>query len=155
MKMSTLDEIDKKILHALSADARRSIESVAEEIGLSTTPTRRRVKNLEAAGVIRNYTVDVDMARAGYGLTLIVFVKLQSRDQKTIEGFEAQITTLPEVTDCALVTGPHDYVLTMRMKDMDNYNRFMRSVLSELPGVFGIETCVVVGSVKSENPLPF
>ena len=152
--MTTMDEIDKKILHALSSDARRSVESVAEEIGLSTTPTRRRIKNLEAGGIIRRYTVDVDMDRAGYGLTVYVFMKLQSRDQTTIATFEDKIKHLPEVTACALVTGPHDYVLTMRFEDMDAYNRFLRSVLSELPGVLGIETSVVIGSVKNEVPLP-
>ena len=149
-----MDDIDKKILHALSSDARRSVESVAEEIGLSTTPTRRRIKNLEADGIIRRYTVDVDMEQAGYGLTVYVFMKLQSRDQTTIATFEDKIKHLPEVTACALVTGPHDYVLTMRFEDMDAYNRFLRSVLAELPGVLGIETSVVIGSVKNEVPLP-
>ncbi|MXY33090.1 MAG: Lrp/AsnC family transcriptional regulator [Boseongicola sp. SB0664_bin_43] len=149
-----MDDIDKKILHALSSDARRSVESVAEEIGLSTTPTRRRIKNLEAGGIIRRYTVDVDMEQAGYGLTVYVFMKLQSRDQATIATFEDKIKHLPEVTACALVTGPHDYVLTMRFEDMEAYNRFLRSVLAELPGVLGIETSVVIGSVKDEVPLP-
>lgn len=153
--MAMIDKIDKKILQAFSGDARRSVESVAEEIGLSTTPTRRRVKNLEASGVIRRYTVDVDMDQAGYGLTVYVFIKLQSRDQTNIAQFEDKILHLPEVTECALVTGPHDYVLTMRMQDMETYNRFLRSVLSELPGVFGIETSVVIGSVKNEIPLPY
>lgn len=152
---ATLDDFDRKILRALSVDARRSVERVAEEIGLSTTPTRRRIKNLEANGIIRRYTVDVDMERAGYGLTVYVFMKLQSRDRKTIATFEKTVSDLPEVTACALVTGPHDYVLTMRVKDMETYNRFLRSVLSELPGVFGIETSVVIGSVKNEMPLPY
>lgn len=153
--MTTLDEIDKKILRALADDARRSVESVAKDIGLSTTPARRRIKRLKAEGVIRRYTVDVDMKRAGYGLTVYVFMKLQSRDQSTIARFEDRIRHLPEVTACALVTGPHDYVLTMRVKDMETYNHFLRSVLSELPGVFGIETSVVIGAVKSEVALPY
>lgn len=153
--MTSIDETSKKILHALSTDARRSVESVAEEIGLSTTPTRRRIKNLEAGGIIRRYTVDVDMEKAGYGLTVYVFMKLQSRDQATIAAFEDRIMHLPEVAACALVTGPHDYVLTIRVKDMEAYNRFLRSVLSELPGVFGIETSVIIGSVKNEIPLPY
>ena len=155
MNLTMIDEIDKRNLHAISGDERRSVERVAEENGHSTTPTLRRVKNLEACGVIRRYTVDVDMDQAGYGLTVYVFIKLQSRDQTNIAQFEDKILHLPEVTECALVTGPHDYVLTMRMKDMETYNRFLRSVLSELPGVFGIETSVVIGSVKNEIPLPY
>ncbi|WP_420337124.1 Lrp/AsnC family transcriptional regulator [Roseibium sp.] len=150
-----IDELDKKILRAFSSDARRSIESVAEGIGLSTTPTRRRVKNLEASGAIRRYTVNVDMDQAGYGLTVYVFVKLQSRDQPAIARLEDKIKDLPEITDCVLVTGPYDYILTMCIKDMETYNHFLRSVLALLPGVFGIETSVVIGSVKNEIPLPY
>lgn len=153
--MTTIDEIDKRILKALSGDARRSVESVAEAIGLSTTPTRRRIKNLETGGIIRCYTLDVDMERAGYGLTVYVFIKLQGRDQKTIGKFEDKLKRLSEVSACDLVTGPHDYILTMRVKDMETYNQFLRSVLSELPGVFGIETSVVIGTVKSETPIPY
>jgi Lrp/AsnC family leucine-responsive transcriptional regulator len=146
--------MDKKILLALSKDARMSVERVSEIVNLSPTPVRRRIKLLEADGLIRAYTIDVDMEKAGYGLTVYVFLKLQSRDQPTIADFENKILCLPEITQCALVTGPHDYILTLRVRDMGAYNVFLRSVLSELPGIFGIETCVVIGSVKDTVPLP-
>ncbi len=152
--MTTLDEMDKKILHALSRDARLSVEKVAEQTNLSSTPVRRRIKRMETEGIIRRYTVDVDMEKAGYALSLYVFLKLQSRDRTTIAKFEDKIRHMPEVTTCALVTGPHDYVMTMRLQDMDTYNIFLHSVLSELPGVFGIETSVVIGGVKNEIPVP-
>ena len=152
--MVTMDEIDKKILRTLSEDSRMSIERVAEMVNLSATPVRRRIKLLEAEGLIRAYTIDVDMEKAGFGLTLYVFVKLQSRDQKTIADFENQVSLLPEISSCALVSGAHDYMMTMRLKDMKTYNAFLRSVLSELPGVFGIETSVEIGSIKNIVPLP-
>lgn len=153
--MTTLDAIDRKILYALSRDSRRSVESVSDAVGLSATPVRRRIKRLEADGLIRRYTLDVDMEKAGYSLMLYVFVKLQSRDRSTIAQFEGHVRTLPQISNCALVTGPHDYVLTMCVEDMQTYNDFLRSILAELPGVFGIETSVVVGSVKDETPLPY
>jgi len=152
--MFNLDEIDKKILKALAQDSRMSVERVSEIVSLSPTPVRRRIKRLETDGLIRKYTVDVDMDKAGFGLTLYVFVKLQSRDQKTIADFENRVSIMPEVSNCALVTGPHDYIMTMRFQDMETYNVFLRSVLSELPGVFGIETSVEIGSVKNTVPLP-
>lgn len=152
--MTSIDDIDKNILRALAKDSRMSVERVAEAVELSPTPVRRRIKRLEADGLIRSYTLDVDMEKAGFGLTLYVFVKLQSRDKKTIADFEQQISLLPEISNCALVTGSHDYIMTMRSKDMDTYNAFLRSVLSQLPGVFGIETSVEIGSVKNTVPLP-
>ena len=152
--MSILDPTDKKILHVLAHDSRLSAERVADAVNLSTTPVRRRIKRLEERGLIRRYTLNVDMEQAGYGLTLYIFIKLQNRDRDTIARFEDRVQNLPEVSDCALVTGPHDYILTMRVSDMEAYNEFLRSILSELPGVFGIETSVVIGKVKDEPPLP-
>jgi Lrp/AsnC family transcriptional regulator, leucine-responsive regulatory protein len=153
--MTTLDKTDAKILQVLSQDARQSVERVAEQVNRSATPVRRRIRRLEDEGIIRRYTLDVDMKACGYGLQLFAFIKLQSRDRPTIADFEERIRRLPEVTTCNLVTGAHDYVLEMRMPDMDTYNNFLRSVLSELPGVFGIETSVVIGPVKDEIALPY
>ena len=153
--MTTIDKTDIKILQVLSQDARQSVERVAEQVNRSATPVRRRIRRLEEEGIIRRYTLDVDMKACGYGLRLFVFIKLQSRDRPTIADFEERVRQLPEVTSCNLVTGAHDYVLEMRMVDMDAYNDFLRSTLAELPGVFGIETSVVIGPVKSEIALPY
>ncbi len=154
-EMATIDAIDRRILHALSRDARLSVERVAEQVNLSPTPVRRRIRRLEEAGVIRRYTLGVDMKACGYGLQLFAFIKLQSRDRATIGEFETRVRRLPEVTSCNLVTGAHDYILGMQLKDMETYNTFLRSTLAELPGVFGIETAVVIGQVKDEVPLPY
>jgi Lrp/AsnC family transcriptional regulator, leucine-responsive regulatory protein len=153
--MTTIDSTDVKILQVLSKDARQSVERVAEQVHKSATPVRRRIKRLEEEGIIRRYTLDVDMKACGFGLQLYVFIKLASRDRPTIADFEDRVRRLPEVTSCNLVTGAHDYVLGMRAPDMDSYNSFLRSVLSELPGVFGIETSVVIGPVKDEVALPY
>ena len=148
------DEIDKKILHTLSADSRKSIERLSEEVGLSPTPVRRRIKKLEDDGVIQRYTLSVDMEKLGYALTVYAFVKLQGRDLATLKKFEDKILGFPEVSNCTLVTGQHDYILTMRFETMEAYNFFLRNVLADLPGVFGIETSVVISPVKNEVPLP-
>lgn len=153
--MTKLDATDRKILSVLSQDARLSVERVSEAVNLSPTPVRRRIRRLEEAGVIRRYTLEVDMKAAGYGLRLFAFIKLQSRDRATIAEFEARVGRLPEVTSCHLVTGAHDYILAMRLRDMETYNGFLRATLAELPGVFGIETCVVIGPVKDEVALPY
>ena len=153
--MTTLDRTDVKILQVLSRDARQSVERIAEQVNRSATPVRRRIRRLEEEGIIRRYTLDVDMKACGFGLQLFVFIKLQGRDRATIADFEDQVRRLPEVTNCNLVTGAHDYVLEMRMSDMDTYNTFLRATLAELPGVFGIETSVVIGPVKDEVALPY
>ena len=149
-----LDKIDKKIIHALTDDGRASVESIAETVGLSATPTRRRIKRLEEGGVVRGYRADIDPEKCGLELAIYVFVKLQSRDRATIASFEARMLDLPEVQRCDLITGVHDYILTLRLPDMKNYNQYLREILAELPGVFGIETSVVIGKVKNTYALP-
>lgn len=62
---------------------------------------------------------------------------------------------LPEVQRCDLITGVHDYILTMRLPDMKNYYQYLRGVLAELPGVFGFEASVVIGKVKAHFSLFF
>ena len=150
-----LDEIDKKILHTLVCDGRASVETVAAEIGLSPTPVRRRIRRLEADGVIKGYRAEIDLEKCGLELSVFVFLKLQSRDQQTIRAFERQVLLQPEIESCALITGPHDYLLTLHTADMKSYHTFLHVVLAALPGIAGIETSMVIGDVKTRSGLPF
>lgn len=149
-----IDEIDRKILSQLANDSRLSIERLSELVGLSPTPLRRRVRRLEDTGVIKRYTLDIDMEKCGYGQLMYVYIKLQRRDRETILKFEERIRLQPEVPVCNLVTGAFDYILEVRTRGMAEYNAFLHDVLAELPGVFGIETSVVISPVKQQFALP-
>lgn len=149
-----LDKTDRKIVSALIEDGRASVETVADRVGLSPTPTRRRIRHLEDTRVISGYRADIDPEKCGLELAIYVFIKLQSRDRETIAGFESQIMALPEIQRCDLITGAHDYILTVRLPGMKDYNRYLREILAEMPGVFGIETSVVIGQVKDTQHLP-
>ena len=150
-----IDEIDKLIMTQLIIDGRASVETVAEKVGLSPTPTRRRIRRLEEDKVISGYSAAIDPAKCGLDLALYVFVKLQSRDRASIAAFETRVKELPEILKCDLITGTHDYVLSVRLSGMRDYNEYLRNVLAELPGIFGIETSVVIGQVKDTAHLPF
>ncbi len=150
-----MDQIDRKILQCLHDDGRASVETVAARIDMSPTPVRRRIRQMEDAGIIRGYRADVDLTACGLPLTLLVFIKLQSRDRATIAQFEQRIRGLKEVLTCTLITGSADYLLTLRVADMTAYNDYLRGILAELPGVFGIETSVVISEVKAATHLPF
>ena len=87
--------MDRKIVTALIEDGRASVEAVAERIGLSLTSKRRRIRRLEEVKVISGYRADIDPDKCGLELAVYVFVKLQSRDRKSIARFEARIMELP------------------------------------------------------------
>lgn len=149
-----IDHVDKKILQALFEDGRASVEAVAQKAGLSPTPVRLRLQRLREDGVICGYRAEVDLAKCGLELTIIVFVKLSARDRATISSFEKRVQSIREVTRCALISGPFDYMLTVHVANMAGYNRTLRTQLAELPGVFGIETSFVISEVKSFTALP-
>lgn len=149
-----LDRTDQKIVSTLIDDGRASVETVAERVGLSPTPTRRRIRRLEETGVIASYRADIDPDKCGLELAIYVFIKLQSRDRESIAKFESRILALPEIQRCDLITGAHDYILTVRLPGIRDYNRYLREILAEMPGVFGIETSVVIGQVKNTPHLP-
>jgi len=143
-----LDQNDQKILALLVQDGKASVETVADHVGLSPTPTRRRIQKLEKAGIIAGYQAKLDMEKLGLQLTAHVFIKLQNRDKKAIADFEARILHHPEISRCELITGPYDYILTVHLPSMSQYDQFLRDTLAELPGIFGLETSIVISKVK-------
>jgi len=149
----SLDHLDRKILITLQQDGRASVERVAEQVGLSPTPTRRRIRRLEETGVITGYTARVDPAACGLDLSLYVFVKLESRHRSNIESFENAVQKMAEVVSCHLITGAHDYLLVMHLSGINDYNRYLREVIADIPGIIGIETSVVIGEVKNSKVL--
>lgn len=74
MTESSIDEIDRRIVHALQGDARHaSASDIAESLDVSARTVRNHIKQLEETGVIQEYDVNVDYEAAGYQLhTLIV-----------------------------------------------------------------------------------
>ncbi len=149
----SLDQFDKKILTALQKDGRASVERIAEQVGLSPTPTRRRIRRLEETGVIAGYAARIDPAACGLDLSLYVFVKLESRHRSNIESFETAVQKMAEVVSCHLITGAHDYLLVMHLAGINDYNRYLREVIADIPGIIGIETSVVIGEVKNSKVL--
>ena len=143
-----LDSIDIKIIDALVDDGRASVESVAERIGLSPTPTRRRIRRLEDEKVITAYRAEINPDRAGLEIRLHVMVKLKARDRLTIQMFEEIVNETPEVQSCDLVTGQYDYILLIHLGSMRDYHRYLRQFLENNDGISSIESNVVIGNIK-------
>ena len=148
-----LDKADIQIIRHLQADGRASVEKVADAIGLTPTPVRRRIRRLEAAGVIKGYAALVDPGRCGLALTVYVAIRLERRTRDTIDAFERAIRALPEIMRCDLVSGAFDYLVMLHLQSMEDYNRYLHAVLADVPGIAGIETSIVIGNVKQTHEL--
>lgn len=152
--MIDLDAIDLRILSALQEDARISMVDLADRAGLSETPCARRVRRLEADGIIRRYVTLLDADKLGAGLTVIVNVRLRSQTKESVEEFEKAVLDLPEITACFLVTGDYDYVLHLRLPDIGAYKDFMRDRLIVNDAVAETSSAVALDQVKFTTTIP-
>ena len=150
-----LDQIDQKIIQALIQDGRASVETIAEIVGLSPTPARRRIKRLENDGFIKGYRADIDVEKCGLELFLYVLVTLTVGSAETMADFEDAVQKLPEIHKCDLIAGANCYILSLRLKNMKYYNDYLRNTLIKLPSVYAVETRTVIGSVKDSAQIAF
>ncbi|MES1200452.1 MAG: Lrp/AsnC family transcriptional regulator [Pseudomonadota bacterium] len=131
----SLDEFDHKILGALERNGALTHAALAEQIGLSPSACHRRVKALEAAGVIEGYAAILSERALGRGSTVFVAVTLENQRGETMAAFERAVALCREVQDCHLMTGESDYLLRIVIADNDRYERIHQETLSRLPGV--------------------
>lgn len=149
-----LDETDRAILRALQADGRLSNARLSEKLALSETPCWRRLKRLEAEGVIEGYQANLSRKKLGYGVVAFVQVTLGNHAGETPLLFERLVASLPEILSCHNVTGDCDYMMQIVAADLDAYGTFVRDRLRKLPGVASIQSNLSLRDVKSSSALP-
>lgn len=154
MSKSSLDGIDRKLLVALQEDARLTSEELGRRAGLSPSPCARRVRNLEAAGIIKGYVAVVDQAKVGLPISVFVSIKLERQREEELDRFASAVTRWPEIVDCYLMTGQRDYLLRVVVKDLPAYETFLKQKLTRLEGVASIESSFALGQVKQSTVLP-
>jgi Lrp/AsnC family transcriptional regulator len=150
----SLDVIDAKILDLIQHDAGLSVAEIAERVGLSSSPCWRRIKRLEEAGVIQQRVTLLDRERLGLGFEVYCTVKLGLPSQANLEAFEAAILRMPEVMQCATVTGSADYELRVVARDIHGFDKFLRERLLSLGLISNIESRIVIRSVKNTTAAP-
>ncbi|RZA33357.1 MAG: Lrp/AsnC family transcriptional regulator [Lysobacteraceae bacterium] len=135
-----IDRIDRKILRQLAQDGRIAWSELADLVGLSLTPTLRRVRRLEEAGYIQGYVAKLDEARLAGRMSVLVAVTLTSQSEETLARFEEAIVAAPEVMSCFLMTGDADYSLRVVVPDLETYHQFLTRTLTRIPGVAHIKS---------------
>lgn len=151
--MIELDRIDRKILAALQQNGRISNLDLAEAVGLSPTPCARRIRRLEEAGVIEGYAAKISPAALGFGICVMVSVKLAKQSPDAAEQFMTAIRDQPEITECLLVTGNVDYLLRVWVKDIEALRTFISEALQAIPCVAETSTMVILDTQSSNRLL--
>jgi DNA-binding Lrp family transcriptional regulator len=151
---SGLDRWDVAILDELQRDARLSNAELATRIGLSAAPTWRRVKWLEAQGIITGYRAEIDRRRIGLGALAFVRVDAERNNAEATRALEEAIRVLPEVLSCHYISGAGTFELQVLTTDLDAYSRWAMDTLFKLPNVKDIHTSFSLGEVKAGAALP-
>lgn len=149
-----MDDLDRKIIRHLQTDGRLSNHELAARIGLSPSPCLRRVKALEAAGIIRGYTAIIDQAKCGLPINVFVEVKINQPTDEVIRKFEQGVQNCDEIIACFLMTGSRDYLLHVVCSSLGSYEQFIRNTLTRLPGVASIDSAFAYGRVKGRGVYP-
>jgi Lrp/AsnC family transcriptional regulator, leucine-responsive regulatory protein len=150
-KNDPLSQTDARLLRILQADGRRSYADLGADLGMAGPSAHERVKKLEARGVIRGYSADVNPLAVGLGVLAFTWVT-QAPGTVTAD-LTSRFAEIAEIEECHHVAGEADYILKIRARDMEHLGTVIRRV-QVVPNVFSTETDVVFTTGFERRPLP-
>lgn len=143
-----MDQTDSRILRALQRDSNRPVAELATDLGLSASACHRRIKTLEAKGVIAGYSARLSRRKLGFSLLIFVDITLRSQERSVLQGFEQAVRASDDILECHLTSGQADYSLRITAYDMDDYDRIHRESLATLPNVSAMHTTFALRPIK-------
>ena len=152
--MDRLDSFDRKLLDLLQVDARRPMAALAEAVGLSVPACYRRIRRLRESGIIEREVAIVRPRTLGWPLSMIVLVKLERENARTLDEVMAIFRRQPEILEAWNVTGDHDFAVRIVARDMEGYDDLTQRLFSDDERVRSFETLVVIRDIKPLSPVP-
>lgn len=151
--MLDIDGTDRRILGELQRDGTLSVDQLAERINLSRNACWRRVKRLEAEGVIYGRVALVDAEKLGLGLQVMIMIKTNNHERDWLEKFRKAVAGFPEITGVYRMTGDLDYVLRARVADVKAYDRLYQRLIEKVP-LTDVSASFVMEEIKETTAVP-
>jgi Lrp/AsnC family transcriptional regulator, leucine-responsive regulatory protein len=148
----TLDDIDLQILELLQTNARETQVEIAKAVGLAPSAVQERIRKLEARGVLRGYTTQIDPRVLDVGL--LAFVAVRSDEAGSENRIAQQLAEHPEVLEVHHVAGDDCYLIKVRSRDAEHLGQLLRTRFARIPGVRSTRTTIVLETVKETSRLP-
>jgi DNA-binding Lrp family transcriptional regulator len=148
-----IDDVDRRILTALHADARMSNNALAELVGIAPSTCHGRVRRLQELGVIRGFYADIDPAAIGLNLQAMISVTLQSNARGKIRSFIQHIRARRQVMDVYFLAGADDFILHVAARDTDDLRSFVVENLNADADVAGTQTSLIFEHLRGASPL--
>lgn len=139
-----LDRYDKQILEILTHQD-MNLNELSERINLSVSSVHRRIKNLIEANIMTGLKREINYAKLGFSLHILLQVSLSKHDSETFDHFLAEIEAIPEVINAYLVTGQSaDFIVELVAKDMNNYSDILLRRIAKLENVVALHSSFVI-----------
>ncbi|GGA41524.1 Lrp/AsnC family transcriptional regulator [Psychrobacillus lasiicapitis] len=143
-----MDIIDAKILEVLKQNGRSTASDISKKVNLSIPAVSERIRKLEEANVIEQYTVKINREKMGYKLLAIVFVNIDHT--ANIQQFREEIILFPEVMECHHMAGEYDYMLKVLVEDTAQLEVFLSEKLKSIRGVQNSNTLIVLSTLTEK-----
>jgi Lrp/AsnC family transcriptional regulator, leucine-responsive regulatory protein len=148
------DAVDRAIVTRLQRDGRIANVDLADAISLSPSACLRRVKALEASGIIAGYRAEVSRARAGLGLTVFIGLKVEGHSQETSSRIEQTLLAIPAIVACYLVSGSHDFLVEAAVPDLASYEQLLLGQILTIPSIVEAQSTFAIRTMLSRGALP-
>lgn len=126
-----LDEKDREILLILQDNADQPAKAIAQAVNLSPSAVERRISKLKREGVIDRIVAVVSPAAVRRNLRILVEIEIQNEYRHNLEAFQRWLVQAPEVQSCWYVTGDTDFVLSVTVRDIEEYNAFIERMMTD------------------------
>lgn len=144
-----LDRIDFEILDALQNDARLSNKELAARVGLAPSSCLGRVQRLSKEGILKGFHAEVAPEALGIGLQAMIAIQLRQHSRDLVEDFQAHALSRPEVLAVFHITGGHDFLVHVAVRDAHHLRDLALDAFTTRPEVAHLETSLIFASAKS------
>jgi len=149
-----MDRIDKNILKLLQQDCSLSLQQVADELHLTTTPCWNRIKRLENKGIIKKRVALLAPEKVNLELIAFVQIKTQQHSENWFENFVLQVKSLAQVMEFYRMAGEYDYMLKVLVKDMRSYDLFYKTLVNNVSGLIDVNSSFAMEQLKYTTEVP-
>jgi DNA-binding Lrp family transcriptional regulator len=149
-----MDAVDRRIVRALQRDASLSHAALAETVGASAASVWRRVRNLEKESVLGPSVRLVNADRVGRSVNVMCQVRMTRQTMDARDEFERFIAGREEIVECYAMSGEWDYLLRIAVRDVADYDRFIRQGVLAHPSVANAASNFALRQVKYTTEIP-
>ncbi|MED5548498.1 MAG: Lrp/AsnC family transcriptional regulator [Pseudomonadota bacterium] len=151
--MVEIDDYDRRLLREIQTDSDRTVQELADLIGLSATPTARRLKRLAEAGIIQKHVALLDPEALGLQATLFIAVRTSRHDAEWLGRFAEGVRRMPEVVEFYRLSGDIDYLIKLCLPDVRAYDEVYKKLIAIAP-LSDVSASFAMEAIKNTTKLP-